>query len=169
MVEPASKKARTHPTYELLYHPSIPGRGEFIRLAFEASGTTYKDVARDDKDGYGVVQQICMSKDLDSGDGNPPVFSPPALRVPSAGKDGKSALIISQTPNILFYLGERLGLTPEDEASKYHVQQLVLTALDLNNEVHDTHHPIAVMKYYEDQKEESLLKAQVPPSSKTDE
>jgi glutathione S-transferase len=161
MAEPSSKKARTHPIYELLYHPGIPGRGEFIRLAFEASGVAYKDVARDEKDGYGTVQQFCMNKGLESGDGNPPVFSPPALRVPGAGKDGKGALIISQTPNILFYLGERLGLMPEDEAGKYHVQQVVLTALDLNNEIHDTHHPIAVMKYYEDQKEESLKKAQV--------
>ncbi|KAK5684798.1 hypothetical protein LTS10_002872 [Elasticomyces elasticus] len=156
MTQPASKE---QPKYELLYHPSIPGRGEFIRLSFEASGVPYLDVARDQEDGYSTVQQFCMNKGLESSDGNPPVFSPPALRVPGAGKDG-SALVISQTPNILWYLGDRLGMLPEDEAGKYHVQQLVLTALDLNNEVHDTHHPIAVMKYYEDQKEESLKKAQ---------
>lgn len=34
-----------------------------------------------------------------------------------------------------------------------------LTALDLNNEAHDTHHPIASQLYYEDQKEEALKKA----------
>lgn len=34
-----------------------------------------------------------------------------------------------------------------------------MTALDLNNEAHDTHHPVAVAKYYEDQKEEALKKA----------
>lgn len=151
----------SHPRYELLYHPGMPGRGEFIRLAFAASQVDYADVANDEKDGYATVQHFCMNKGLDSGDGNPPVFSPPALRVPGAGKDGKT-LIISQTPNILFYLGERLGLVPQDdEPGKYHVQQLVLTALDLNNEVHDTHHPVAVMKYYEEQEEESLKKAQV--------
>ncbi|KAK3073185.1 hypothetical protein LTR53_005473 [Teratosphaeriaceae sp. CCFEE 6253] len=151
--------SKSHPQYELLYHPGIPGRGEFIRLAFEAAGVPYKDVANEDEDGYAKVQQFCMSKGLDSGDGNPPVFSPPALRVPGAGQDGQ-ALVIAQTPNILWYLGDRLGLVPDDEGGKYHVQQLVLTALDLNNEVHDTHHPIAVMKYYEEQKEEAVKKAQ---------
>ena len=69
-------------------------------------------------------------------------------------------MIISQTPNILIYLGGRLGLVPEDdEAGKHHVYQLALTALDLNNEVHDTHHPLAVGKYYEEQKEAALEKA----------
>lgn len=144
MAQPSSKKQRTHPQYELLYHPGIPGRGEFIRLALEAAGVPYTDTANEQKDGYSTVQKICMNTGTESADGNPPVFSPPALRVPGAGKDGKSALIISQTPNILFYLGEKIGIAPEDEASKYHVQQLALTALDLNNEVHDSHHPIAV-------------------------
>ncbi|KAF2717050.1 glutathione S-transferase protein-like protein [Polychaeton citri CBS 116435] len=157
----ATKKQRTSPPYELLYHPSIPGRGEFIRLAFEAAGASYTDVAND-KDDYKTVQRICTDTDsLTSGDSNPPVFSPPALRVPGAGKDG-NALIISQTPNILAYLGEKLGLNGSedgDDSEKWHVAQVALTALDLNNEVHDTHHPIAVAKYYEDQKDEALKKA----------
>lgn len=42
-----AKKARTHPPYELLYWPGIPGRGEFIRLAFEAAGVSYKDPANE--------------------------------------------------------------------------------------------------------------------------
>ena len=32
--------------YELHYWPSIQGRGEFVRLAFEAAGVDYADVAR---------------------------------------------------------------------------------------------------------------------------
>jgi glutathione S-transferase len=149
MSEPASKRQRTHPTYELLYHPGIPGRGEFVRLLLEGAGVAYTDVARDQKNGYSTVQKICMSKDLRSDDGNPPVFSPPALRVPGAGKDGKS-LVISQTANILAYLGERTGMNGEGEGgggdgdgTKWHVAQIAMTALDLNNEVHDTHHPVA--------------------------
>ena len=47
----ANKKARTQPPYELLYWPGIPGRGEFIRLAFEAAGVSYKDVANEAEDG----------------------------------------------------------------------------------------------------------------------
>jgi len=156
----SSKKIRTHPQYELLYHPGIPGRGEFIRLCFEAKGVAYTDLAIEKDDGYSTVQQICMSPDsLESADNNPPVFSPPALRIPGGGKNGKP-LIISQTPNILIYLAERLDLVPaDDEAGTYHVYQLALTALDLNNEVHDTHHPLAVMKYYEEQKDAALEKA----------
>nr|POE88281.1 hypothetical protein CFP56_11510 [Quercus suber] len=149
---PATKKQRTHPKYELLYHPTIPGRGEFIRLAFEAAGVPYTDVANEHQDGYSTVQAICMNDALASAEGNPPVFAPPALRIPSAGRDGQQALIIHQTPAILAYLGERLDLVPADEAGRAYVQQLALTALDLNNEAHDTHHPIAAMQYYEDQK-----------------
>lgn len=149
MSAPSSKRQWTHPQYELLYHPGIPGRGEFIRLAFEAAGVSYTDIANEDKNGgYKLVQSICINKDNGDEDGNPPVFSPPALRVPGAGKDGK-ALVIHQTPNVLLYLGERIGMVPEDEAERLYVNQITLTALDLNNEVHDTHHPIAVMKYYE--------------------
>ncbi len=33
-------------TYELFYWPSIQGRGEFVRLALEAAGAPYVDVAR---------------------------------------------------------------------------------------------------------------------------
>ncbi|KAK5173919.1 uncharacterized protein LTR77_002600 [Saxophila tyrrhenica] len=158
MAQPASKKQRTHPTYELLYHPGIPGRGEHVRLLLEGAGVPYVDTARDQKDGYSTVQQICMNGAAESTDGNPPTFAPPGLRVSGAGKDGKS-LVISQTPNILAYLGEKTGMDGEGEQEKYWVAQVAQTALDLNNEVHDTHHPVAVMKYYEEQKEESLKKA----------
>jgi glutathione S-transferase len=32
-------------TYELWYWPGVPGRGEFIRLAFEAGGIAYCDMS----------------------------------------------------------------------------------------------------------------------------
>ncbi|MCJ1305530.1 hypothetical protein MMC08_008344 [Hypocenomyce scalaris] len=158
MSAPASKRQRTSPSYELLYHPGIPGRGEYIRLAFEAAGTPYTDVANDSRNGYSQVQKVMSLKTGDS-DGNPPIFAPPALRVPEEGKDGKT-LLISQTPNILLYLGPKLGLVPEDEVGRLHVNQLTLTALDLSNEAHDVHHPVGVSLYYEDQKEEAIRKAQ---------
>ena len=159
MAQPASKKQRTQPQYELLYHPGIPGRGEHIRLAFEAAGVPYSDIAMEQDDGYSKVQEICMNKGTESADGNPPIFAPPGLRVPGAGKGGGN-LIISQTPNILLYIGERIGMAgPDDDYSKYYVNQIALTALDLNNEVHDSHHPIAVSKYYEEQVEESKARS----------
>lgn len=157
MSEPSTKRTRTHPSYTLLYHPDIPGRGEYIRLAFEASGVPYSDPANESKEGVGQVYTCCSPDSLGE-DGNPPPFAPPMLRVSGAGKNGKS-LLINQTPNILFYLGKELGLAGEEEADKWHVNELALTALDFSNETHDTHHPIAVMKVYEDQKEEALKKS----------
>lgn len=149
-----AKRQRTEPQYELLYHPVIPGRGEFIRLMFEAAGVSYADVANDNPpddsgaNGYGLVQAITSPKSTGDEDGNPPAFAPPALRVHGSGKNGK-ALVIHQTPNIMLYLGGPLKLAGSDEPEKYYVNQLALTALDLNNEAHDTHHPVAVAKYYE--------------------
>lgn len=43
--------AKSHPDYELIYLPGLPGRGEFIRLAFEAAGVSYKDPANESEDG----------------------------------------------------------------------------------------------------------------------
>lgn len=154
----ANKKARTHPPYELLYWPGIPGRGEFIRLVFEAAGVSYKDPANETKDGGMDIVASLTNPESVGEDGNPPVFAPPALKVPGEGKNG-GPLLIYQTPAILSYLGERLDLAGTDEAEKMFILSHTLTALDLNNEAHDTHHPVAVSKYYQDQKEEALKKA----------
>ncbi|KAB8343134.1 hypothetical protein FH972_022727 [Carpinus fangiana] len=159
MSGPAAKKQRTQPQYELLYHPGIPGRGEYIRLAFEAAGVSYSDVANEKDTGYDEVKAAMDPKATNIEGGNPVIFAPPALRVPGAGKDGSSPLLIFQTPNILSYLGPKIGMTPDNEADALHVNALALTALDLNNETHDTHHPVAPIKYYEEQKNEALAKA----------
>ena len=108
--------------------------------------------------GAKAVYSLISQESTGDSDGNPPVFAPPALRVPGEGKDGKP-LVIYQTPSILSYLGDKLGLAGDDEAEKAWVLSHTLTALDLNNEAHDTHHPVAVSDYYENQKEESLKKA----------
>jgi len=147
--------AQRKPSYILLYHPGIPGRGEYVRLAFEAAGVPYSDPANESKAGSKAVYSACDPKSTGDADGNPPPFCPPMLKVPGAGKGGKT-LLISQTPNILLYLGPQLGLAGDDEVDKLYVNELALTALDLSNETHNTHHPIAVMKYYEDQKAEAL-------------
>ncbi|KAF2627043.1 hypothetical protein BU25DRAFT_411147 [Macroventuria anomochaeta] len=153
----ANKKARTDPPYELLYWPGIPGRGEFIRLAFEAAGVSYKDTANESEDGVKAVISLIDSSSTGT-DGNPPPFAPPALRIPGEGPDGKP-LLIYQTPSILSYLGPKLGLAGTNEAEQQWILSHTLTALDLSNEAHETHHPIAVAKTYEEQKEESLKKA----------
>ena len=63
--------------------------------------------------------------------------------------------VISQTPNILLYLGPRLRLAPRSEAGRLWAHQLQLTLADWLNEVHDTHHPIGSGLYYEEQKREA--------------
>lgn len=131
--------------YELYYWPTIQGRGEFIRLAFEEAGVAYVDVARlSPGEGGGVSAMMRFLK----GEGLAvPPFAPPFLK--------HGDLVIAQVANILLYLGPRLGLVPDDEASRLHAHQLQLTVADLAAEVHDTHHPIATSLYYEDQKPEA--------------
>ncbi|MFO0591061.1 MAG: glutathione S-transferase family protein [Polyangiaceae bacterium] len=135
--------------YELYYWPSIQGRGEFVRLAFEDAGVPYVDVARrPEGEGFGMK---AMMKLLKSAAHGPAPFAPPFL------KHGN--LVIAQTANILFYLGPRLGLAPAEEGPRMHVNQLALTVADVVSEVHDTHHPISTGLYYEDQKTEAVRRA----------
>jgi glutathione S-transferase len=136
--------------YELYYWPHIPGRGEFVRLALEEGGADYVDVARKpEAEGGGRTPVQRMLEP--AADGRTP-YAPPILK---AGK-----LLISQTANILLYLGPRLKLAPKDEAGKLWTHQLQLTLADLVVEAHDAHHPVAKSLYYEDQKPESLRRAE---------
>jgi glutathione S-transferase len=131
--------------YELYYWPDIPGRGEFVRLALEEAGARYLDVARlSRRDGGGMP---AMTHFLEDKAVKRPPFAPPYLK---AGR-----LLIGQTANILLFLGPRLGLVPEDEASRLWAHQLQLTIADLVAEVHETHHPIADSLYYHQQKSEA--------------
>ena len=86
--------------YELYYHPTVQGRGEFVRLALEEAGADYVDVARR-KGKAGVPAMMKIIEDKRS---KRPPFAPPFLK---AGK-----LIIAQTANILLYLGPHLKLAP---------------------------------------------------------
>jgi len=131
--------------YELYYWPMIQGRGEFVRLAFEAAGVPYVDVARLPKAKGGGVEAI--TKVLSGkGSGTRP-FAPPGLK---AGR-----IVLAQTSAILQWVGSELRLVPKDEAGRLAVHQHQLTLIDLAAEAHDTHHPISTSLYYEDQKPES--------------
>jgi glutathione S-transferase len=128
--------------YELYYQPSIQGRGEFIRLALEDAGADYVDVARDPNFGRPGIMKFLEDPSLEH-----PPFAPPFLR---AGK-----LLISQTANILQFLGPRLGLVPQSEESRLWAHQLQLTIADWLYETGQTHHPIANVLYYEEQRDEA--------------
>ena len=134
--------------YELFYWPGIQGRGEFVRLALEAAGAAYVDVARERGSGRGVKALMAM---LVGEARTRPPFAPPVLR------DGD--ILVSHVANILLYLGPRLNLAPADEGSRAFAHGLQLTITDLIAEVHDTHHPISHQRYYGDQKPEAKARA----------
>lgn len=128
--------------YELIYWPGLQGRGEFVRLALEEGGADYTDTALvPDAEGGGIpaVMGTLSNEELPY-----PPLAPPILR---AGRR-----MISQTANILMFLGGRLGLAPGDQSGKLWANQLQLTMADFVNEIHDSHHPISSALYYEQQK-----------------
>ncbi|MGZ5180256.1 MAG: glutathione S-transferase [Ramlibacter sp.] len=134
--------------YQLHYWPGIQGRGEFVRLALETAGAPYVDVARGPEDkGQGVPALMALLED-----GPRPPFACPAL------VHGRR--VIGQTAAILLYLGPRLKLVPAAVADRLWVHQLQLTIADAVTEAHDLHHPVGSSLYYEDQKPESLRRAQ---------
>ncbi len=132
-------------TYELYYWPAIPGRGEFIRLALEEAGASYRDIGREQGAGAAAVADVLNE--------TPPAFAPPVLR---AGE-----LLIGQTANILQFIGDHHGLAPTEEAGRLRANQLQLTAADWLVEIHDTHHPLGPSLYYEDQRAEAARRARV--------
>ena len=129
--------------YDLWYWPSVQGRGEFVRLALEAAGIDYNDRARDDG-------EEALIADMKRRAPRAP-FAPPYLEI-----DG---LVIAQVADILLYLGDRHGLAPSNIADRYWIHQLELTISDIVAEVHNVHHPVDPMAYYDDQKAEAARAA----------
>ncbi|WDD91992.1 glutathione S-transferase family protein [Burkholderia sp. FERM BP-3421] len=135
--------------YALYYWPGIQGRGEFVRLALEATEADYVDVARQSaRKGLGLP---AMMRLLDDDALACPPFAPPFLK---AGDQ-----IIGHTANILLFLGARHRLAPREAAARLWVHQLQLSVTDFVAEIHDTHHPIAGNLYYEDQMPEAAARS----------
>ncbi|MBK9235993.1 MAG: glutathione S-transferase [Rhodoferax sp.] len=135
--------------YQLHYWPGIQGRGEFVRLALEAAGAPYVDVARGSAaEGQGLPALLHHLQDTSTAR---PSFACPVL------VDGKK--VIGQTAAILLYLGPRLKLVGASEADRLWAHQIQLTIADAVDEAHNTHHPVGTGLYYEDQKPEALRAA----------
>ena len=144
---------KTQTPYQLHYWPGIQGRGEFVRLALEASGAPYVDVARGPADqGQGMPAMLALLDTSSKRQLARPPFAPPML------VDCKQ--VIAQTAAILLYLAPRLGLVGKREADRLWAHQIQLTITDVVKEAHDTHHPVGTNLYYEDQKPEALRAAQ---------
>ncbi len=129
-------------TFELYYWTGIPGRGEFVRMALEDAGAEYVDVAR--VKGDGTIEKLARQVAT-------PAFAPPVL------KDGE--VVVGQTAAILLHLGPQLGLVPRAAAARLWVHQIQLTIADLTVEAHDTHHPVDVNAYFEEQRPEAKRRA----------
>lgn len=134
--------------WELFYWTSIRddgknhmiGRGEFVRLIFEAAGVKYRD--RGMEDPTSVAHFV-------HGGGNPgfPVFAPPAIK--------RGDFVLSQTPTIVRYLGKQFDLfpeTPEDEAL---ADSLMSFLTDFIAEGRLVFHPKCFTASYYEQKEEA--------------
>lgn len=135
--------------YELYYWPTIQGRGEFVRLLLEDVGADYIDVVRKpEAEGGGIPALRAM---LDDPDLTEAPFAPPIL------KDGDT--LVTQTPLIMDYLGERHELSPREAGARRRAVQLSMLLADFLIEAHDVHHPVAKEFYYEDQRDEALRRA----------
>ncbi|HEX9242294.1 MAG TPA: glutathione S-transferase [Anaeromyxobacter sp.] len=146
----ARRRSREVP-YELLYWPGIQGRGEFVRLAFEAAEVPYVDVGRLPPSRGGGAGRIARLLD-ERGPWLTPL-GPPALR--------HGRVLVAQTAAILQWLAPRIGMVPRDEASRLRAHQVQLTIADLVAEVHDTHHPVGASLYYEDQRPEAKRRSRL--------
>lgn len=131
-------------TLQLWYWPSIPGRGEFIRLALEAAEIDYNDMARE----QGAEALIA---DLQGRSGIRP-FAPPYI------VDGD--LCIGQTAHILAYLADRHDFGAGELETDLQLIQLQLDMTDIVAEVHNVHHPVASALYYQDQMDAAYEAAQ---------
>ncbi|MBB3871314.1 MAG: glutathione S-transferase [Brevundimonas sp.] len=130
--------------YELYYWPTIQGRGEFVRLALEAAGADYVDISRQD-DGKAMMKLMETA--------TTPAFAPPFLRLGDR--------TIGQVAAILAWLGPQLGISPNGDSDRAWLNQIQLTFADLVAEAHDTHHPVDLMAYYDEQKSEAARRSKV--------
>lgn len=169
--------------------PQIPGRGEYVRLAFE-----YAQVPYEENNDVKSLEKILQQRGAEGK--SPHHFALPVLEIEGGndddeeeeGKGGRAKAsrkakgddaassssssaksthqYLSQTPSILLYLSHVLPTFKpptggQDVGLSYvHMHQVLLTVLDLSNEIHDTHHPIGSGLYYEEQKDEAKRRAE---------
>src|SRR5688500_1620621 len=114
-------------TYELFYHASNPGRGEFIRIPLEGAQAAYVDVARE-PDGLAKMTRFMQDASVTH-----PQFAPPFLK--------HRHLAMGQTASILLYLGPRLILASASARDRLGAYQMQRTISYLQKRIHHTPDP----------------------------
>jgi len=130
--------------WRLYYWPTIPGRGEFVRLVLEEAKVPYIDVGR--VEGFEKVRDFVWARTEGF-----PAAAPPVIQ--------RGTTVLSQSMNICLFLAEKYHMLPPGENGKFVANQIALTLADFVSEAHDVHHPLSGTLYYEDQKEMALKKA----------
>lgn len=93
------------------------GRGEFIRLMFEVTGTPFIEKGKDDfKNVLNMIHRSGQNQGL-------PLFAPPIIK--------KGEFTLYQTPTIMRYLGKKLGLYPKTEEHEAHADALMSFVTDV--------------------------------------
>jgi glutathione S-transferase len=105
--------------YEL-YYWSVPFRGQFVRAVLAFAGQTWTEA------GDGAISKLMGGPVEDM----PVPFMGPPLLV-----DRKADFAIAQTPAIVLYLGETLGLLPETPALRALTLKIVGDANDVIDEI----------------------------------
>eukprot|EP00122_Pirum_gemmata_P015812 Pgem_evm1s14786 len=133
--------------WELLYHTSGGMRSEYIKIMFEDAGVDYEIHNRDM---YAMTE--AFSDGVDFGRGAP-IFAPPIL------KNGDD-FVLTQTPAIVEFVGEKLGYTPSTIEEKALCKSYLLSALDFQSDGRDPFHALKNKKsYYEQDKEPIVIEA----------
>lgn len=123
--------------YELFYFPQHLGRGEFIRLMFEAVGKAYIDTAQEED------EEVALTKIRNTIENS---WSPIPTSVLPVIRHGNRFLY--QTPNILQYLASQLHLKGSGLHAplEFELNQIVMTLLDgFIDELQYTYHPVSMV------------------------
>jgi glutathione S-transferase len=136
-------------SYRLYYWPTLPGRGEFIRLILEEAGADYVDVGRlhtSEGGGFRGVFKARMG-----GLPGTPAYAPPILQ------DGD--LVLAQVANVAQYLARTHGLVGDDVGEQARANMVAMTVMDIVTEVHDLHLRLSHELTYEDQRDACIAAA----------
>mmetsp|Transcript_1693 Transcript_1693/g.2738 ORF Transcript_1693/g.2738 Transcript_1693/m.2738 type:complete len:255 (-) Transcript_1693:294-1058(-) len=128
------------------------GRGEFVRLMFEACGVGYKEMgaitphkqgeSADSQPENEVAKFVFMG-----GNTGYPAFAPPVIK--------KGDFVLAQTPTICKFLGKKYGMYPDNDEDEAHADQVMMTVTDFIAEGRNAYHPVENSKSYFDQVEEA--------------